>query len=519
MKKDKAPQKDLGGGKWVMDVQYSRQGIHSNTVAFSDSKSIAKQVESRNIHNQILHLYHSIAGYEQNISVLREKEQQLLNSPNNTAELKAVQEQLNRQKTRIKNRKHQIDILKQKLSLTPTSANTLSKSNHQKSNITTFSSPPPHKTYPSPVISIGDYLYHKTYGNGIVYLKCHDYFKVFFTNKSFHSFSYQDPAFESQTLTQLNHWNALAKGYTTTFSHITNSIFIPSHLQKDYNAFIIGQHHDLLSYISHLFSVSTENSLQYYAQRALNSIYNIQHSEEVFLSLEATEKASVPPPKALPVPNQSTSPNSKSSLHEKVVPPTSPTFPSIQYKPSSDTLYVYSGRIKCIRDNHTMTCVNALIDTASGEVAKLNVNCCLNCNRFYISYDEYERYMAKYKSLLTRIVLVNQNGESTFTNNLSAESILKLCGYSVSQEKGLSQAERQQLLAKIIHADIVSKPDVIQHLNWLIKMNGKKAGNDIAKEKWEDDLFFVRNLDMRSQTNHKISSVSPYSSKKTKKRY
>ena len=191
----------------------------------------------------------------------------------------------------------------------------------------------------------------------------------------------------------------------------------------------------------------------------------------------------------------------------------------IQYKPFSDTLYVYSGLIKCIRDNHMMTCVNALIDTASGETAKLNVNCCLNCNRFYISYDEYERYMAKYKSLLTRIVLVNQNGESTFTNNLAAESILKLCGYSVSQEKGLSQKERQRLLAKIIHAGIVSKPDVIQHLNWLIKMNGKKTGNDIAKEKWEEDLFFVRNLDMNTQTNHKISSVSPYSNKKPKKRY
>ena len=164
-----------------------------------------------------------------------------------------------------------------------------------------------------------------------------------------------------------------------------------------------------------------------------------------------------------------------------------------------------------------MVCVNAHIATASGETAILNVNCCLNCNRFYISYDEYARYMEKYRSLLTRIVLVDENGNSSFTNNLAVESTLKLCGYSVSQEKGFTSKERATLLAHIIHNGLVSKPDVIQHLNWLIRMNGKKAGNVIAKEKWEEDLAFVRDLDCSTQTNYTIHTVAPYSSKKHRK--
>ena len=182
----------------------------------------------------------------------------------------------------------------------------------------------------------------------------------------------------------------------------------------------------------------------------------------------------------------------------------------IQYHSFYDTLYVYTGRIKCIRDKHNMVCVNALIDTASREVATLNVNCCLNCNRFYISYDEYTHYMEKYKSLLTRIVLVNQNGECEFNNKPAIESTLKLCGYSVSQEKSLSFEERTFLLSSLIHNGIVTKPDVIQHLNWLIRMNGKKAGNGIAKKKWEEDLAFVRELGINTQTSYKISSVVPY---------
>lgn len=191
---------------------------------------------------------------------------------------------------------------------------------------------------------------------------------------------------------------------------------------------------------------------------------------------------------------------------------------SIQFKPATDTLYVYSGRIRCIRDKHNMVCANAHIETASGETAILNVNCCLNCNRFYISYDEYSRYMEKYKSLLTRIVLVDESGNSSFTNNLAAESTLKLCGYTVSQEKGFTSKERANLLANIIHNRIVSKPDVIQHLNWLICMNGKKAGNDIAKEKWEEDLAFVRSLDTNSQSDYQIRHIAPYSSSKKRRK-
>lgn len=190
----------------------------------------------------------------------------------------------------------------------------------------------------------------------------------------------------------------------------------------------------------------------------------------------------------------------------------------IQFRSYSDTLYVYSGRIKCIRDKHNMVCTNAHIETASGETAVLNVNCCLNCNRFYISYDEYARYLEKYKSLLTRIVLVDENGNSTFANSLAVESTLKLCGYSVSQEKGFTSKERATLLAHIIHNGIVSKPDVIQHLNWLIRMNGKKVGNAIAKEKWEEDLAFVRNLDTATQANHTIRSVAPYPSARKNRR-
>lgn len=374
-----------------------------------------------------------------------------------------------------------------------------------------------------PVWSItpGDVLYHEKYGDGFIFYKDAHSIKVYFSNTYVKSFSQVSP----QIMHLTHHWNPTEELYTPPFCSC-NSLAPSSACQAEFQAFINSQNQTLKNAVHFLINAPDTAPLDHNVVRCIHlffsTVRNLKLAELDYITSPNkfhSDKYTLPTRANFPS-NFFPSASNSVSIPIDASASIKPAVPlEIRYTPSSDTLYVYSGRIKCIRDNHTMTCVNALIDTASGEVAKLNVNCCLNCNRFYISYDEYERYMAKYKSLLTRIVLVNQNGESTFANNLAAESILKLCGYSVSQEKGLSQAERQRLLAKIIHADIVSKPDVIQHLNWLIKMNGKKAGNDIAKEKWEDDLFFVRNLDMRSQTNHKISSVSPYSSKKTKKRY
>ena len=63
--------------------------------------------------------------------------------------------------------------------------------------------------------------------------------------------------------------------------------------------------------------------------------------------------------------------------------------------------------------------------------------------------------------------------------DLAFASPLKLCGYSVSQSKGLTQATRQYILAKIIYDGIMSKLDVIRYLEHFINLNGSKLENSI----------------------------------------
>lgn len=512
--KDNSSEKDLGGGKWYINIDYSHR--HNNTsnvkkVKFEDSKTreVQKKRSEQQLRTRIASLEFKIPSLTQQIS---EKENQLHGLSADSEDFCTLQRQLKKKRNKLQRTQKEIRFLRQQLP-SPTKSPSYPKKSrivpeHKATPALSQTSAISKNTYPS--ISIGDCLFHKTFGNGIVYSAGEVAFKVYFSENPTSTFTSQDSAFDSNILSLKSHWKPHQGSYIPTIQ--PEKFPVPIELQNNYAQFLANQTIDLKHSISKLCSVSDNDSLKYYAQCALDSIYNIEHSQQVFLSLQS--KVNPPAPKQ----NKASQPEKTSSAPP--VPAPMPPIPalSIQFKPATDTLYVYSGRIRCIRDKHNMVCANAHIETASGETAILNVNCCLNCNRFYISYDEYSRYMEKYKSLLTRIVLVDENGNSSFTNNLAAESTLKLCGYTVSQEKGFTSKERANLLANIIHNHIVSKPDVIQHLNWLIRMNGKKAGNDIAKEKWEEDLAFVRSLDANTQSDYQIHHVAPYSSSKKRRK-
>lgn len=175
-----------------------------------------------------------------------------------------------------------------------------------------------------------------------------------------------------------------------------------------------------------------------------------------------------------------------------------------------NTLYIYNGIIGCFRDKHHLAGVNALVSTANELTVLLNATYCANCNRFYISYAEYNYYMERYKSLLTRFVLNESMQTNGAFGGLADKSPLKLCGYSVSQEKGLTQKEREYILYEMISSGIVSKPEAMQYIEWFIHFNGNREINHLARSKWESDLNYVRNLNLANQPNQKMDAIKPY---------
>ena len=55
--------------------------------------------------------------------------------------------------------------------------------------------------------------------------------------------------------------------------------------------------------------------------------------------------------------------------------------------------------------------------------------------------------------------------------------------------------------------EIMQKPYIIDYLNFFIRRNGSKADMAIAVQKWRDDLDWVRNYRLGSQSMFQISGV------------
>ena len=124
-------------------------------------------------------------------------------------------------------------------------------------------------------------------------------------------------------------------------------------------------------------------------------------------------------------------------------------------------------------------------------------------------YQSFEEYRKRYGLIIGNFrELYNDSFDGDF--DLALESPLKLSGYNVSQKEGLSQKERHFILATIIHNGIMTKGEVIRYLNYFIKMQGAKTGNEIALNKWKDDLMFVQEYNKSIQPKAYIAEIKRY---------
>lgn len=175
-----------------------------------------------------------------------------------------------------------------------------------------------------------------------------------------------------------------------------------------------------------------------------------------------------------------------------------------------DTLYVYKGKIKCLKDSHPIEQATALLQDKNGRDIKLNVSHCLKCGKFFIEYEIYQHYRKRYGVILGNVRLTSNGEFSEYGLDLAEESPLKLCGYSVSQKDGLSRMERQNVLEGCIESGAMTKQDVIHLLKWFIEMNGAKKNNELALIKWQEDLDFVLALNTEKQKHFRIGKIVKY---------
>lgn len=170
-------------------------------------------------------------------------------------------------------------------------------------------------------------------------------------------------------------------------------------------------------------------------------------------------------------------------------------------------LYVFKGTLSCERRGHNVEGATGSIVTLAGSPVNINVNYCNNCHKYYLGQREYEHYRGRFGPVLGNFSFPESTQSDPDSVSLSKESPLMMCGYNVRESEGLTSRERHLILANMIDRRILSKPRIIDYLQFFISWREGNPSMRNACNKWREDLAFVRDYSMNTQRRFTISTV------------
>ena len=169
------------------------------------------------------------------------------------------------------------------------------------------------------------------------------------------------------------------------------------------------------------------------------------------------------------------------------------------------TLYVYQK--KSYTSENGLEPVTALFYyPESPAPAEMTVYYSALTDEYFVNQEEYNLFREQYG--LPYVALNIAKGEKFPINpDMAEESILHLYGYNVSASDGLSDHERQMILARLMDYGIASKGKIQNHLGMMIFLGKNNFKMKNAVERWRRDLLFTNTYNIIDQRKVWISGV------------
>ena len=92
-------------------------------------------------------------------------------------------------------------------------------------------------------------------------------------------------------------------------------------------------------------------------------------------------------------------------------------------------------------------------------------------------------------------------------SKLAQESILMQYGYNVSRTVGLTERQRQKILAVMIDNKVLSKGGIISYLDFFIHQHSSRNNMGVAISKWEADREFVEHYRTGEYTKFGVNAI------------
>lgn len=144
------------------------------------------------------------------------------------------------------------------------------------------------------------------------------------------------------------------------------------------------------------------------------------------------------------------------------------------------------------------------------EEVEVNAFYCRNCNLYYIYESEYTLLLKRGIPICPIHEELRYFNKSNDFDSYNTESILRQFGYNVNAQENLSLEERHKILEIILNNSIMSKNEIISHLNFLINSRKNQINMFNAISKWNDDIKFVHTFKIENRRVVKIGAIKKF---------
>lgn len=179
----------------------------------------------------------------------------------------------------------------------------------------------------------------------------------------------------------------------------------------------------------------------------------------------------------------------------------------------SDAVTV-SNSIICKCDYSTITPYKGLVPFLNNENTLVTytvyVGYCEACKRFYMFVSDFMQMLKEGKPLcrIIRLDKVEIDDEKLVVGfKYKSESILHALGYNVCVKNNLNNKERQKILADAIEHNLLQAHEILEFLNWLVKLKDNQSKYANAVSLWKQDIAFVQKYMLSTADTMKVSSI------------
>lgn len=174
---------------------------------------------------------------------------------------------------------------------------------------------------------------------------------------------------------------------------------------------------------------------------------------------------------------------------------------------------VRSNTFHCIHNDHDTESITAVVKVMSNmsQIMKQEIPAgyCKECGIYFILESTYEKLLEQGVPLCRTIdVKTYRKNEQLGTLSLAKESILKQCGYNVSEKDDLTVQQRQKILIALIDNNILSEMDIISYLDFFINQHKSKENYKQAVNKWKADREYIIDYQAKEKAERTVGISS-----------